>query len=238
MPNNYFQFKQFTIHQANNAMKVCTDSCIFGAWLASEFQNKQISNVLDVGTGTGLLSLQFSQKNNALIDAVEIDSIAANEAKTNVAASPFDKQIQVIEADIKDFTSNKKYDLIFTNPPFYENDLPSANPKKLRAHHHSHLTIQSLFQSVENVATEKTFLALLIPYKRTLEIVQLAEQFNWQLQEQVVVKNFIHQSPIRTMLLLGKQKLIPKNAEFIIYDSPKIYSAAFIALLKDYYLYL
>ncbi|MFY8003463.1 MAG: tRNA1(Val) (adenine(37)-N6)-methyltransferase [Chitinophagaceae bacterium] len=238
MPNDYFQFKQFTIHQANNAMKVCTDSCIFGAWLATHFKNKQIKTILDIGTGTGLLSLQFAQKNSAQIDAIEIDSKSAEEAKKNVAASPFYQQIQVIQADIKDFISYKKYSLIFTNPPFYEKDLPSNNPHKLRAHHHTHLTISSLFQSVRNLATENACFALLIPFKRTEEILQIATLYNWQTQEVVTVKNFAHQLPIRTMLLLRKEKADETQSELIIYNSPKVYSSAFIALLKDYYLFL
>ena len=99
MANNYFQFKQFIIQQDKCAMKVCTDACLFGAIIAT--QNSQVTNCLDIGTGTGLLSLMFAQKNNAAkIDAVELDAAAATQAAENIAASPWAANIQVYNKDI------------------------------------------------------------------------------------------------------------------------------------------
>ena len=75
-------------------------------------------NALDIGTGTGLLSLMLAQETNALIDAVEIEPMAAKQAAENFFASPFQQQLQIVEADIKQWTAQKTYDLIFSNPPF------------------------------------------------------------------------------------------------------------------------
>src|SRR5690242_3549572 len=126
MGNNYFQFKQFKVTQEHAAMKVTTDSCLFGAWAAKEAldsgSGKHAVNLLDIGTGTGLLSLMVSQKIPVHIDAVEIEPGAASEAKANIDASPWAHTIHLHAADIISFENEKQYDIILSNPPFYENE--------------------------------------------------------------------------------------------------------------------
>ena len=104
-------------------MKVTTDGCLFGAWIAIQAGSKKHSlhTVLDIGTGTGLLSLMYAQKNpDAIIDAIEIDEAAAEQARENVEAFPMKNQVHVYCADTRSFSFPHKYDLIISNPPFYE----------------------------------------------------------------------------------------------------------------------
>src|SRR4026209_2804349 len=113
-------------------MKVTTDACLFGAWVAREVESKKLKadNVLDIGTGTGLLTLMFAQKNTeASILAIEIDKEAAEQAAENAEASPWKDRIQIVNADVIAFPFNKKYDLIISNPPFYENELRSGSER-------------------------------------------------------------------------------------------------------------
>ena len=101
MSNNFFRFKQFTIHQSDSAMKVGTDGVLLGAWHAIDGHPLRI---LDVGTGTGLSALMLAQRfNDAQVTGVEIDDIAAAEAQRNVAASPFAERIGIINAAFQNF---------------------------------------------------------------------------------------------------------------------------------------
>src|ERR1700750_981948 len=131
MANSYFKFKQFTIHQDRCAMKVTTDGCLFGAWCAKEIRAFEFEDpeLLDIGTGTALLSLMILQKNKVRIDAVEIEKDAAMQAEENVAASAWADKVKIIHEDILDGT-DKKYDLIVSNPPFYENELTAESENR------------------------------------------------------------------------------------------------------------
>src|ERR1700741_4578062 len=121
-------------------MKVTTDGCLFGSLVATLSKKEQPFNVLDIGTGTGLLSLMFAQQQpHAHIDAIEIDKNAFEQASSNVSASPWHNRIKVLYGDARHFTFTTRYDVIISNPPFYENELKGNDDKKNVAHHGDHL---------------------------------------------------------------------------------------------------
>ena len=144
MANSYFQFKQFTIRQDRCAMKVTTDGCLFGAWAAEKINSVThpdyfgkelvINSCIDIGTGTGLLALMMAQQSKLFIDTIEIDKDAFEQASENIAASPWAGRIKIIHRDAKGFTSQNKYNVIISNPPFYEKELKGQDAKKNLAH--------------------------------------------------------------------------------------------------------
>src|SRR5688572_28253839 len=158
MPNSYFKFKQFTVNRDRAAMKVTTDACLFGAWAARSARQSAVGqsgspgihHVLDIGTGTGLLSLMMAQQINAEIDAIELDEDAFEQAQQNMASSPWHDNLFVIQGDAKDmaYVLGKEYDIIVSNPPFYENELESPDLKKNRAHHSAGLSLDELLSII------------------------------------------------------------------------------------------
>lgn len=222
-------------------MKVCTDSCLFGAWIADWLQKNEpyTQSILDVGTGTSLLSLMIAQKlPSATIDAVEIESLCFEQAAINISQSPWKERIQLYHCDINAFAPAKQYDFIISNPPFYESDLASADVAKKIAHHNAGLTLQALLAVVKIHLKENGYFAVLLPYHRSSWFESIAVEEDFFVIRKVHVKQSIQHPFFRTFLLLSKERATNYEEEIAIKDSDKAYTPAFVSLLKDYYLYL
>ncbi len=237
MANSYFKFKQFTVHQDKCAMKVCTDACLFGATVANK--KLKIKNCLDIGTGTGLLSLLLAQKNNdVFIDAVEIDTDAALQAAENITASPWASRIDVINTDILHFKPSKQYDCIISNPPFYENDLKSADTAVNKARHNDSLNLVQLLNIAADMLTDDGVFAVLLPYLRVDFFIAEAMNSGWHLKKQILVKQTFKHKFFRGILFLQRTETKTEHSEIFIKDGEQNYTPEFAAALKDYYLFL
>ena len=242
--NNFFRFKQFTVQQQRCAIKVSTDTCIFGAIVAENFAANKAQrgskefHYLDIGTGTGLLSLLLAQKTTALIDAVEINSDAYEEAKENFEASPFKERLFVHNKDILCFEPNKKYDGIICNPPFYEDYLRSASENKNAAKHGTALTLRQLLTTAGKLLKEKGTFAVLLPYQRVNKFVEDATYLNLHLKEKLLLRHSAQHNYSRGILFFTQENVEPATKELIIKLENGGYSNDFIDLLKDYYLHL
>jgi tRNA1Val (adenine37-N6)-methyltransferase len=219
-------------------MKVCTDACLFGAFAAHEIQNKNLASILDIGTGTGLLSLMLAQKNNTTIDAVEIDDSAFQQAKENIASSPWASKINVHHSNIGKFTSENKYDFNISNPPFFEDDLPSADDKKNAAKHDTTLNLPALLDHVNRLLSNNGHFAILLPYHRVAYFEAEAFKLNFHLSRSVLVKQTTAHQFFRGMLIFSRHHASIHCSELAVKNEAGIYSDEFIPLLKDYYLYL
>jgi len=239
VPNSYFQFKQFTIQQQKTAMKVCTDACLFGAWVADKMRENsftQETSALDIGTGTGLLALMLAQKYKGSIDAIEIDADAAKEATENMSASPWNNRIQVHHIPLSDWDKSG-YHVIISNPPFFEQDLKSPLEKRNLALHDTGLTLESLWENVSRCIHPDGLFAVLLPFHRLVDCLQCATNSGFFLHEKVEVHQTEKHAPFRVMLLFGRKKTDPMISSIMIKKEGN-YSVEFVHLLKDYYLYL
>jgi len=225
-------------------MKVTTDACLFGAWVADEVKSQKlkIKTCLDIGAGTGLLSLMLEQKKlNVLIDTIEIDKGSYDQAKENIEASPWKERITIIDADVKTFSFQKKYDLIISNPPFFENELKSEDIKRNTALHSNELTLNELLNIIKtNLDTEGLFY-LLLPYKRNDEIKRMLFKKDMDVLKMIFVRQSKDLNYFRIMLS-GKLKSHEQTETMIdeisIWNDQQKYTKEFIELLKDYYLNL
>lgn len=240
MPNDYFQFKHFLIMQDKTAMKVCTEVCLFGSFIPTSNVGEEIQ-VLDIGTGTGLLSLMYAQKSsNAIIDAIEIDIAAANQARENFDNSSWKERLNVYKDSIQNFASstNKKYDVIICNPPFYENDLKSENAQRNIALHSDALTLKELVSTGKLLLSDDGSFFVLLPYRRTKYFEELLVQHELCVREKVYIKQTPKHNYFRTMFWVDKNATACNQSEIIIMNDENRYSNQFIELLKDYYLHL
>lgn len=243
MPNNFFRFKQFTVEQENCAMKVCTDACLFGAWVANIIARsaQEASRILDIGAGTGLLSLMIAQKNNtAMIDAVEIDNAAVIQADANFQATLWKERLNIYHASIQQFNQsvNKQYDFIICNPPFFENDLKSADAKRNFALHSETLRLDELLEGIKIKLKEDGSFAVLLPFHRTKYFEEQCALNKFYLLEKVMVKQTLQHTYFRSMLYFSRKQNVAVEKVISIKDEGNEYSAEFVELLKDYYLYL
>lgn len=219
-------------------MKVCTDACLFGAWLA-KISLPEEANPLDIGTGTGLLSLMVAQAfPGMMIDAVEIDLSSAGQATENFTASPWKERLHLIQADVKEYAFSKKYSFIFSNPPFFENDLQSPDEKRNIALHGDALDLGGLIAAVKNNLAEDGMFAVLLPYHRSEYFEKLCLSNDFYLKEKVLVKQTPAHSYFRAMLLFSAKPATATISEITIRDERNEYSASFADLLKCYYLNL
>lgn len=219
-------------------MKVCTDSCLFGAWVSKCLGENMISNLLDIGTGTGLLSLMLAQKfKEVQCHCIEIDKEAAEEAKLNFDNSMWSKRFEVFNQDFRSYSSNIKYDLIICNPPFFSNQLTSQDDKRNAAMHSSNFSLKDLFKYSSSLIAEDGYLACLIPFNRTNETVEIIEENGWYITNATYVKQTSKHDSFRTMLLCKKEPIILVE-EIITIKENQVYTTEFSALLKDYYLFL
>jgi tRNA1Val (adenine37-N6)-methyltransferase len=230
--NTHFSFKKFTIHQAHTAMKVTTDACILGAY-ADVHEAKRI---LDIGTGTGLLTLMLAQRTEAKIEGVEIEEVSYNQAVENVERSIFKDKIKIHHTDIQSFISKNQFDLIISNPPFFQNHLKAENQNRNNALHTDTLSFTDLISSVKRLLSSTgTFVVLLPAYESTV-LEQLANQSGLFANKKLHIHHRQGSKILRIITTFGFLKTETIVEELTIKNPNESYTADFQRLLEDYYL--
>ncbi len=234
--NKPFQFKQFTIHQDNCAMKVGTDGVLLGAWTAIVTQP---NSILDIGTGTGLIALQLAQRSDAnLIDAIEIEDNAYEQAVENFENSVWGDRLFCYHASLEEFSIeiDEQYDLIVSNPPFYTDEYQSDSEVRNRARFTSSLSFDELLFSVSKLLSKSGIFSVIIPYKEEENFIELAKKYHLFPNRMCRVKGNISSEIKRSLLEFSFQENELNISELSIEIERHHYTKAYIDLVQDFYL--
>ena len=241
MPNAHFDFKQFRVVQDRCAMKVSTDACIQGAWLARVWQSEPPAAILDIGTGTGLLSLMLAQAlPEATIAAIEINEEAYQQAVENVQQCPWPDRISLRRQALQETDHAVQYDAIICNPPFFHNHLESQDEHRSMARHSHTLSKELLAAQVSRLLSPGGTAGILYPASEWESWEKIAALQGLYLQRQLLIKPHARKAPNRVVGLMGKHtEAQAQVAELCIYEAgSRDYTPAFIDLLNPYYLHL
>lgn len=235
MGQHCFNFKQFVIHQDKCAMKVGTDGVLLGAWV----DLPKTGNFLDIGTGTGLLSLMMAQRSQAKITAIECVEQASIQAKENIEISPWASQIQVVHGNIDNFNSDIKFDFIISNPPFFNNSQLTPNIERNTARHTLHLSPETLIKQVNRLLSKEGTFACIYPPAEAESIEKTANKLNLFCHKKAFVYPTQEKKPHRVMLTFRYGPQNSTNEDLIIETEVRHkYTERYIELTKDYYLHM
>jgi len=236
MSNQPFVFKKFSINQDDCAMKIGTDAVILGAWATVE---NYLISVLDIGSGTGILSLMLAQRSKAeLIDAIEIDNNAYEQCVHNFENSSWSDRLFCYHSSLEEFTEEveDKYDLIISNPPFYSEDYKTENKSRDLARFNDSLPFEHLLKSVSKLLTKEGVFSVILPYKTEITFTDLASEVNLFPKRILHVKGNPTAETKRSLIEFSFKEQKIKTEELIIETLRHQYTEAYIKLTKDFYL--
>lgn len=232
---NSFNFKRFSLSNERSAMKITTDGVILGAWADAV----GCKRVLDVGTGTGLIALMVAQRNpDAIIDAVEIEPVAAEEAGANAKNSPWAGRIVVHNADFKTFRPEVRYDLIVSNPPYYNTGIKAPDSSRAMARHHDSLDFADILNRAGELLEDDGLISLIAPLSREDDIIFSATLAGLNVVRLAKFSSREGLEPSRMLIELSRMKVSAKYTSFAIHDSDGAYTSEFINMTKDFYINL
>ncbi len=237
MAREPFQFKQFAVAQDLCTHKVGTDGVLLGAWVRV-FQHDQ--DMLDIGTGSGLIALMLAQRSSEHtgIDAIDIEERDVIQAKRNVAQSRWSEKISVRHTSLQEFLPRKKYDLIVANPPFFSAGLLPPEKRRSQARHTHELPYPELVKHVARLLKTRARFAVILPFSEALTFIDLARSFKLNVLRKTSVRSRPYKPVERILMELGYNAHSEAENELIIHSEGDMWSADYAGLTRNFYLKL
>ncbi|UOU99718.1 methyltransferase [Chryseobacterium daecheongense] len=226
-----FKFKQFDVEQSKDVFRVGTDGVLLGALANVESASK----VLEIGTGTGLISLMLAQRNpNAEFLGIDINEDAVQLTKNNFENSVFRSRLKNILQDFKIFETEERFDLVVSNPPYFEE---SGSDKDKIARQTVELNFKQLISKSSNVLSETGILSVIIPVEMGDEFIDLAKENQLFLNRKVNIKGIVHSNTKRLILEFSRFEKELEESELVIEKSPRQYSDPYLELTKEFHVF-
>lgn len=226
-----FKFKQFEIQQSKDVFRVGTDGVLLGALANVEAR----FCVLEIGTGTGLISLMLAQRNNqASFLGLDINEEAAALTTINFENSPFRARLKNKHQDFKTFETREKFDLIVSNPPYFEE---SGSEKDKIARQTVELNFRQLITNAAHILSENGLLSVIIPVEAGDVFISVAEENNLFLSNRMNIKGIENSKTKRLILEFSFEKKEMTESEFIIEKSPRMYSDQYLELTREFHIF-
>ncbi len=238
MSNTTFQFKEFKVEQDRCAMKVGTDGVLLGAWVEVL---DEVNSILDIGTGTGVIALQLAQRSEAeVIDAIEIEANAFEQAVDNFENSEWADRLYCYHASLQDFVGemDEKYDLIVSNPPYYNDTFKDLDKKRALARHTEGLSFEALLSGIAQLLCDDGTAAFIIPYKEENNFLELGKKMKLYPSKISRYSGHLNSELKRSLIQLKNQETTVIEETFFLEYSRHEYSDHYKNLVKDFYLKL
>lgn len=237
-----FRLKQFSVQQNQSALKVGTDSTLLGAYVAHEAY-PDIRQILDVGTGTGIIALMLAQQyHEANIDAIEIDPLSAQEAGENFRSSPWGNRLHIHEGDFLKYETSKKYQLIICNPPYYTETHNNINQRETVAKHMQSLPPEEFFSHCNTLLSdeENSKIITIISHSALQRFTKAAAQAQLYPHTQINVHPRLNQPTHRVITVWQRERVETIEHPLSIYAGTgrHDYTPEFATLLRPYLIIL
>ena len=232
--SSHFHFKHFTVRHDRCTMKVGTDAVLLGAWV----NVTDAQSILDIGTGSGVIALVLAQrtKESVRIESVEIEKDDADQALENFNSSPWSSRMSVHHVPLQEFRPSHQFDMIVTNPPYFNRSLEPPSTKRQQVRHTTTLSYDELLSAVVRLLAENGRFNLILPFQEALMFSELAFRYGLFCSRRYYFKTRREKPVERILMEFTMQAKSMIEGEILLYENGLEWSPSYRGLIADFYI--